>query len=148
MKPGKTAKELCVESLKTENRCRHTDRSCTPCGITDHHQSTELQRQRLNSERTLTNSNKRTPVLEFLRIPSPPPPPPHPPPPPTPRRSRKMKGPSRYVGKLPTRQNQSIPGLLPNTGHQKNIPKQFNQKQISVPHLIFHRLTVRCCFVA
>ena len=32
--------------------------------------------------------------------------------------------------------------ILSNTGHQNNITKQLNQKQISVLHLIFHRLTV------
>lgn len=31
---------------------------------------------------------------------------------------------------------------LPNTGHQNNATKQFNQKQISILHLIFQRLSV------
>ena len=38
--------------------------------------------------------------------------------------------------------------ILLNIGHQNNITKQLNQKQVSALRFICHRLTVKCCFVA
>ena len=38
--------------------------------------------------------------------------------------------------------------MLPNTGHQNNLTKKLNQKQISILHLICHRVSVVevfCC---
>ena len=31
---------------------------------------------------------------------------------------------------------------------QNNITKQLNQKHISILHPIFHRVAIKCCFVA
>ena len=38
--------------------------------------------------------------------------------------------------------------ILPDIEHENSIAKQLNQKEMSILHLTFHRLTVKCCSVA